>query len=97
MQDNCHSLARKRGCVTFYLRCGKVDIGTLWCLRARACWNHAILGTQGGRPWISIKLWARNGEVVRQAIELGEIAHIETASVQLPGNLSRKGFVPIRG
>jgi hypothetical protein len=28
----------------------------------------------------SIKLWARNGEAVRQAIELGEIAHIETAS-----------------
>ena len=28
----------------------------------------------------SIKLWARNGEAVRQAIELGELAHIETAS-----------------
>jgi len=28
----------------------------------------------------SLKLWARNGEAVRQAIELGEIAHIETAS-----------------
>ena len=28
----------------------------------------------------SIKLWARNGEAVRQAIELGAIAHIETAS-----------------
>jgi hypothetical protein len=28
----------------------------------------------------SMKLWARNGEAVRQAIELGEIAHIETAS-----------------
>jgi Transposase DDE domain len=28
----------------------------------------------------SIKLWSRNGEAVRQAIELGEIAHIETAS-----------------
>ena len=28
----------------------------------------------------SIKLWARNGEAVRQAIEVGEIAHIETAS-----------------
>jgi hypothetical protein len=27
----------------------------------------------------SLKLWARNGETVRQAIELGEIAHIETA------------------
>mgnify|MGYP003575225678 CR=1 FL=1 len=33
------------------------------------------------RRWAmeSIKLWARNGEAVRQAIELGEIAHIETA------------------
>ncbi len=28
----------------------------------------------------SMKLWARDGEAVRQAIELGEIAHIETAS-----------------
>jgi hypothetical protein len=31
----------------------------------------------------SIKLWARNGEAVRQAIELGEIAHIETAREEL--------------
>src|SRR3989442_5887921 len=31
----------------------------------------------------SIKLWARDGEAVRQAIELGEIAHIETASEEL--------------
>jgi DDE family transposase len=31
----------------------------------------------------SIKLWAHNGEAVRQAIELGEIAHIETASEEL--------------
>ena len=31
----------------------------------------------------SVKLWARNGEAVRQAIELGEIAHIETASEEL--------------
>ena len=31
----------------------------------------------------SIKLWARNGASVRQAIELGEIAHIETASEEL--------------
>jgi hypothetical protein len=28
----------------------------------------------------SIKLWARNGAAVRQAIELGEMAHLETAS-----------------
>jgi hypothetical protein len=31
----------------------------------------------------SIKLWARNGVAVRQAIELGEIAHLETASEEL--------------
>src|SRR5260221_1079385 len=35
----------------------------------------------------SIKLWARNGEAVRQAIELGEIAHIETASEELTDEL----------
>jgi hypothetical protein len=28
----------------------------------------------------SIQLWARNGAAVRQAIELGDMAHIETAS-----------------
>ena len=31
----------------------------------------------------SIKLWARDGEAVRQAIEFGEIAHMETASEEL--------------
>jgi hypothetical protein len=31
----------------------------------------------------SIKLWSRNGEAVRQAIELGEIARLETASEAL--------------
>jgi Transposase DDE domain len=31
----------------------------------------------------SLKLWARNGAAGRQAIELGEIAHIETASEEL--------------
>ena len=31
----------------------------------------------------SIKLWARDGEAVRQAIELGAIAYIETASEEL--------------
>jgi hypothetical protein len=31
----------------------------------------------------SIKLWARNGEAVRQAIELGEFVHMETASEEL--------------
>src|SRR6266436_4041933 len=30
-----------------------------------------------------IKLWARNGEAVRQAIELGELVHMETASEEL--------------
>jgi hypothetical protein len=30
----------------------------------------------------SLRLWARDGEAVRQAIELGEIAHIETASAE---------------
>jgi len=31
----------------------------------------------------SIQLWARNGEAVRQAIELGALVHIETASEEL--------------
>src|SRR2546428_9251056 len=31
----------------------------------------------------SIKLWARRGEAVRQAIEVGELVHIETASEEL--------------
>ena len=31
----------------------------------------------------SIKFWTRDGEAVRQAIELGEIAHMETASEEL--------------
>jgi hypothetical protein len=31
----------------------------------------------------SIELWARNGEAVRQAIELGELVHMETASEEL--------------
>ena len=30
-----------------------------------------------------IKLWARNGEAVRQAIELGDLVHMETASEEL--------------
>ena len=28
----------------------------------------------------SIELWARHGEAVRQAIELGQLVHMETAS-----------------
>ena len=31
----------------------------------------------------ALKLWARNGEAVRQALELGEIVHLETASEEI--------------
>ena len=31
----------------------------------------------------SLKLWARHGEAVRQALELGEIAPLETGSEEL--------------
>lgn len=31
----------------------------------------------------TIKLWARNGDAVRQAIEFGELVHLETASEEL--------------
>jgi hypothetical protein len=31
----------------------------------------------------TIKLWARNGEAVRHAIELGELIHLDTASEEL--------------
>src|SRR5881296_4117864 len=31
----------------------------------------------------TIKLWARNGDAVRQAIELGELVHLEAASEEL--------------
>ena len=31
----------------------------------------------------TIKLWARNGEAVRQAIEFGELVHLDTASEEL--------------
>ena len=31
----------------------------------------------------TIKLWARNGDTVRQAIEWGELVHRETASEEL--------------
>lgn len=30
----------------------------------------------------SIKLWARNGEAVRQALELGELVHMEAEPVK---------------
>ena len=35
----------------------------------------------------TIKLWARNGEAVRQAIELGELVHLDTASEELTDEL----------
>lgn len=31
----------------------------------------------------AMKLWARNGDAVRQAIELGELVHLDTASEEL--------------
>src|SRR5215470_18226924 len=31
----------------------------------------------------TIKLWARNGDAVRQAIELGDLVHLDTASEEL--------------
>ena len=31
----------------------------------------------------TIRLWARNGDAVRQAIEVGELVHLETAREEL--------------
>jgi hypothetical protein len=31
----------------------------------------------------TIKLWARSGDAVRQAIELGELVHLDTAGEEL--------------
>jgi len=31
----------------------------------------------------TIELWARNGDAVREAIELGELVHLDTASEEL--------------
>jgi hypothetical protein len=31
----------------------------------------------------TVKLWARNGDAVRQAIALGELVHLDTASEEL--------------
>jgi len=31
----------------------------------------------------TLKLWARNGDAVRQAIEWGDLVHLETASEEL--------------
>jgi hypothetical protein len=36
----------------------------------------------------AVKPWARNGEAVRQAVELGEIVHIETASEEITDEFS---------
>jgi hypothetical protein len=31
----------------------------------------------------TIELWARNGDAVREAIELGDLVHLDTASEEL--------------
>src|SRR3989442_7564667 len=43
---------------------------------------HGILDL-GRCSMDTIKLWARNGDAVRQAIELGELVHLDTASEEL--------------
>src|SRR6266571_5992241 len=45
--------------------------------------QHGILGPKEGHTMDTLKLWARNGDAVRQAIELGELVHLETASEEL--------------
>src|SRR5215831_14495122 len=45
--------------------------------------QHGILGPKEGHTMDAIKLWARNGDAVRQAIELGELVHLDTASEEL--------------
>jgi hypothetical protein len=45
--------------------------------------QHGILGPKEGHTMDAIKLWAHNGDVVRQAIELGELVHLDTASEEL--------------
>jgi hypothetical protein len=42
-----------------------------------------MLGLERRSSMDTIKLWARNGDAVRQAIELGELVHLETASEEL--------------
>src|SRR5215471_18217134 len=44
---------------------------------------HGILGLERRCIMETIKLWARNGDAVRQAIELGELVHLDTASEEL--------------
>jgi len=53
-----------------FLRCGKVDKSI----------SMVSLGIERRGMMDTIKLWARNGDAVRQAIELGELVHLETAS-----------------
>src|SRR2546426_8498376 len=43
---------------------------------------HGILDL-GRCSMDTVKLWARNGDAVRQAIELGELVHLDTASDEL--------------
>src|SRR3989449_8295130 len=43
---------------------------------------HGILDL-GRCTMDTIKLWARNGDAVRQALELGELVHLEAASEEL--------------
>src|SRR5881396_2268112 len=45
--------------------------------------QHGILGPKEGHIMDTIKLWARHGDAVRQAIELGELVHLDTASEAL--------------
>src|SRR5215468_7362078 len=42
-----------------------------------------MLGLERRSSMDTIKLWARNSDAVRQAIELGELVHLETASEEL--------------
>src|SRR5439155_10878893 len=47
---------------------------------------HGILDL-GRCSMDTIKLWARHGDAVRQAIELGELVHLDTASEALTDEL----------
>src|SRR4029450_1580730 len=45
--------------------------------------QRGILGLTRRCTMETIKLWARNGDAVRQALELGELVHLDTASEEL--------------
>src|SRR4029453_7017557 len=45
--------------------------------------QHGILVSERRCTMDAIKLWARNGDAVRQAIELGELVYLETANEEL--------------